>query len=110
VPLLRATGTGAIALDVTDASPARWESLAVTLEEGTQVYAGCLPADGTGTAQGGARLVLGAFERLGLDAALLDLVTVTPACGLAGLTPAGAQDVHRRLLETAREIIDRGGA
>lgn len=110
VPLPRATGTGAIALDVTDASPARWESLAVTLEEGTQVYAGCLPADGTGTAQGGARLVLGAFERLGLDAALLDLVTVTPACGLAGLTPAGAQDVHRRLLETAREIIDRGGA
>ncbi len=110
VPLLQATGTGAIALDVTDASPARWESLAVTLEEGTQVYAGCLPADGTGTAQGGARLVLGAFERLGLDAALLDLVTVTPACGLAGLTPAGAQDVHRRLLETAREIIDRGGA
>ena len=35
LPLLRATGAGALAIDLTDATPARWESIAATLEGGT---------------------------------------------------------------------------
>ena len=43
LPLLRSTGAGAIALDTTPSTPARWESIAATLEGGTTLYAGCLP-------------------------------------------------------------------
>ena len=49
LPLLRATGAGALAVDLTAASPARWESVAATLDGGTGVYAGVLATDGSGT-------------------------------------------------------------
>ena len=34
-------------IDLTDASPTRWESVAATLEAGTGVYAGVLATDGS---------------------------------------------------------------
>ena len=71
LPLLRATGAGALAVDLTAATPARWESVAATLEAGTGLYAGCLPTDGTGTDAGARALVLDGFERAGLSAAAL---------------------------------------
>ena len=37
---------------------------------------------------------------------LADRLWLTPACGLAGLTPRAAQDVHRRALDVARELTD----
>lgn len=43
IPLLRGSGASALALDVTEASAARWESLAATVESGVTLYAGCLP-------------------------------------------------------------------
>ncbi|GAA4400281.1 methionine synthase [Fodinibacter luteus] len=49
LPLLRATGAGALSVDVTAATPARWESLAATLEAGTGLVAGCLATEGSGT-------------------------------------------------------------
>jgi hypothetical protein len=38
---------------------------------------------------------------------LLDGVVVTPACGLAGLTPGQARDVQRVCLDSARELAER---
>jgi hypothetical protein len=110
VPLLRATGAGALALDLTAASPARWESVAATLEAGTGLYAGCLPTDGTGTDTSARTLVLEGFERAGIGADGLRGVVVSPACGLAGLTPEGARRVVRTALDTARRLgeeVDR---
>jgi hypothetical protein len=104
LPLLRATGAGSLAIDVTEATPARWESIAATLEAGTGLYAGCLPTDGTGTDQGARALVLEGFERAGLSAVALTGLVVSPACGLAGLTPQGAQNVVRMALDTARRL------
>ena len=104
LPLLRATGAGALAIDVTAATPARWESIAATLEAGTGLWAGCLSTDGTGTDQGARALVLEGFERAGLAAAALTGLVVSPACGLAGLTPQGAQRVLRMALDTARRL------
>ena len=52
LPLLRATGAGALAIDLTAATPARWESVAATLDAGTGVWVGCLPTDGSGTDRG----------------------------------------------------------
>jgi methionine synthase II (cobalamin-independent) len=110
IPLLRNVAPSAIALDVTAASPARWESLAATLEAGIDVYAGCLPSAPVTSAAAEVRKAVRGIrdgcERTGLGVDVLDRLTVTPACGLAGLTPKGAHDVHRVAVAVARELTE----
>ena len=104
LPLLRATGAGALAVDLTAATPARWESVAATLDAGTGIWVGCLPTDGSGTDVEARALVLNGFERSGLTSDALRGLVVSPTCGLAGLTPQGAQSVLRAALDTARRL------
>lgn len=106
LPLLRATGAGALALDLTAATPARWESVAATLDAGTGVWVGCLPTDGSGTDLGARALVLEGFERSGMGSEALRGLVVSPTCGLAGLTPEGARTVLRTALDTARRLAE----
>jgi hypothetical protein len=106
LPLLRATGAGALAVDLTDASPVRWESVAATLEAGTGVHAGVLATDGSTGDEAAARTLLTGLERAGLAADVLDRVVVTPACGLSALTPEGARRVQRAALDTARRLTE----
>jgi len=106
LPLLRATGATAVSVDLTAASPARWESVAATLEDGIEVYAGVLATDGSATARTARATVVDGMERAGLDAAALRRVVVTPTCGLAGLTAEGARDVHRVALEVAHALTE----
>jgi hypothetical protein len=110
IPLLRSTGAGALALDLTAASPARWESVAATLEGGTGLHAGVLATDGTTTDTVASTTLLEGLERAGLTADVLRQVVVTPACGLAGLTPEGARRVQRAALDTARRVVEEVGA
>lgn len=107
LPLLRQTGTRAIALDTTDLSPARWESIAATVEAGVQLYAGCVPTDGSGTTEGGWQHLAEAWQRTGLPLSDLGDIVVSPACGLAGLTPQGARGVQRTAIEVAEELSER---
>ncbi|MGL5929179.1 MAG: methionine synthase [Dermatophilaceae bacterium] len=104
--LLRSTGASAVSVDLTAASPARWESVAVTVEAGTAMWGGVLPTDGSGSATAAHRAVLAGLERAGLGVDALARLVVTPACGLAALTPAGAQDVSRQALDTARRLTE----
>ena len=106
LPLLRATGAGALAVDLTGATPARWESVAATLDAGTGVWAGCLPTDGSGSDTAARALVLEGFERSGLASDALRGLVVSPACGLSGLTPEGARGVLRSALDTARRLAE----
>ncbi|MFQ6170144.1 methionine synthase [Oryzobacter sp. R7] len=107
LPLLRSTGVGAVALDLTAATPARWESVAATLDTGTAVWVGVLPTDGSATSSEDARrLVLDGLERAGLSADALRGLVVTPTCGLSGLTPEGARTVVRTALDTARRLAE----
>ena len=106
LPLLRATGAGALAVDLTAATPARWESVAATLDAGTGIWVGCLPTDGSGTDTGARALVLEGFERSGLGADALRGLVVSPTCGLAALTPEGARSVYRTALDTARRLAE----
>jgi methionine synthase II (cobalamin-independent) len=98
---------GAVSIDLTNASPARWESVAATLEDGIDVYAGVLATDGTTRAVAARDAVLGGFERADLQARVLDRVVVTPTCGLAGLTSQGARDVLRTALDVARALSEK---
>ena len=107
LPLLRATGVGAVALDVTALGPARWESIAATVEAGVQLYAGCLPTDGSGTVRGATDLVVRGWSDAGMSPQGLADITATPACGLPGLTPEGARRVLQSAVDVAAEWSQR---
>lgn len=109
LPLLRSTGAGALALDLLDASPARWESVAATVDGGTGVVAGVLATDGSTTDASARTRLLEGLGRAGLAPREVPGLVVAPACGLAGLTPQGARAVHRAALDTARRILEEVG-
>ncbi|NYG07872.1 hypothetical protein BJ986_002359 [Phycicoccus badiiscoriae] len=107
LPLLRATGVGAVALDVTALTPQRWESIAATVEDGVALYAGCLPTDGSGTVRGAADVVSRGWRDAGMATTTLGDLTASPACGLPGLTPEGAWRVQRAAVAVAAEWSER---
>ncbi|MEO7069597.1 MAG: methionine synthase [Nostocoides sp.] len=106
IPLLRNVSASAVAIDTSLLRPAQWEALGESIEAGTRLYAGCLPTDATGTARAAVAGLADRWSRLGLPVATLDDMVVTPACGLAGLTPDGARSVQRAAREAARELTD----
>jgi methionine synthase II (cobalamin-independent) len=113
--LLRDTGLKAVSVDLALLTPKGWESLAATVESGVDLWAGIVPTDQAG---GGARLqvseviapLLEAWRRVGLPVTDLSRVTLTPACGLAGLTPAGAGNLQRLAVEAARALTETAGS
>jgi methionine synthase II (cobalamin-independent) len=125
--LLRDTGVSAVSVDIDVLSPTGWESLAATVESGVDLWAGVVPAVGSQAKthpQAGARVedtaqqsvtdVIGplveAWRRVGLPLPDLSRVTLTPACGLAGLTPTGARDVQRLAVDAARALTETAGS
>lgn len=106
LPLLRAVGATAVAIDLVDASPSRWESVAATLEAGTGVVAGVLATDGSTSDAQAHRSLVDGLERAGVSLDSVPGLLVAPACGLAGLTPQGAQRVQRSALDTARRLLE----
>ena len=75
------------------------------------LWAGVLPTDGSQTSVSG---VLGPlvdrWREVGLPVAGLDAVTVTPTCGLAGLTPEQARGVQEMAADTARALTETAGS
>ncbi len=110
VPLLRNAGAGGLAVDTGLLGPAAWESVAVCVESGMRLYAGCLATDGTGTRSAAVDALLRSWERTALPASALDAVVVSPGCGLAGLTPEGARAVSAVTIDIARDLTDRAHA
>lgn len=111
VELLASTGVSALALDLTDASPQRWEQVAAAVESGTRLWAGVVPTTAPTSSADAVRAatarVVDGFARVGLPTATLADVTVTPACGLPSLTPREAVDVQRVAVATARELTEK---
>lgn len=113
--LLRETGVSAVSLDTTLLSPRGWESVAATVESGVDLWAGAVPAAGSGT---DAPLkvhdvidpLVEAWHRVGLPLVDLSRVTLTPTCGLAGSTPTGARSVQRLVVDAARALTEIAGS
>ena len=113
--LLRDTGVTAVSVDVSLLTPKSWESLAATVESGVGLWAGVIPTDSApGRVQPGVKDVIGplieGWRRVGLPVTDLARVTLTPACGLAGLTPSGARNVQRLAVEAARALTETAGS
>lgn len=111
VELLASTGVTALALDLTESSPQRWEAIAAAVEAGTHLWAGVVPTTAIDSSAQSVRVatahVIDGFSRVGLPMASLADLTVTPTCGLPALTPRGAVDVQRVAIAVAGELTDK---
>jgi hypothetical protein len=107
IVLLRRTGAD-LAVDTALLGPRGWEGVAVGIEDGMTLYAGCVPTDGTvPPPRAVADRLVERWRDLGMPVARLADLVVSPACGLAGLTPTHARDVSQVCIDTARELAER---
>lgn len=115
VRLGASVGAGGVALDVTAAGVALWEALAEAVESGVRPVLGAVRsergADGPGSeAIEAARAVERPWTGVGLARPRLADVVVTPASGLAGVTPERARRALRAAVDAARELAERAGS
>lgn len=108
VPVLARARPDALSLDVGLLGEAGWEQVAEALDGGVGLWAGAVP-----TTDPGERMtvlpdaVSGPWRKLGLPVPDLAGVVVTPTCGLAGLSPAGARRVLTRTVRTAAALAEQ---
>lgn len=109
LPVMRAATPTGLSLDTSALPPRAWEGVAVAVEDGTRLYAGAVPTDGSvPRAQDAAAALVAAWRRIGMPLSALSEIVVTPACGLAGSSPAAAAAVQRAAVETAAELDEHG--
>ena len=112
--LLRETGVKAVSIDTSLLGPRGWESVAATVESGVELWAGVVPTDLDKSDETKVKDVfsplLAAWHRVGLPLPDLSGVTLTPACGLAGLTPQGARSVQQLAVDAARALTETAGS
>jgi methionine synthase II (cobalamin-independent) len=107
IHLFRTAGADAVALDVDHltSDTRALDVLGEAIDAGLRFWLGAVPTDRDpgDSAQAAGRLSI-LWNRLGFNPDLLaDTVVVTPACGLAGATPASA----RATLDIVREAAER---
>jgi methionine synthase II (cobalamin-independent) len=113
VTLFREAGAGAVSIDAALLTAAVDEALGTAVEAGVGLWLGVVPAGAAddpailGDLGDTVRSVRRLWGRLGFAAELLPAaVVLTPACGLAGTSPAYARAALRRVREAARAITD----
>ncbi len=107
--LLRRAGAAGISFDFSLLTERDDEAVGEAVEAGTRLFAGVVPgtdaelSDAAGSVMGVRTL----WRRLGLHPGLLaEAVTVTPACGLAGASPAYARKALAHCVRAARSLAD----
>lgn len=107
--LLRRAGATGISFDLTLLTERDDDVIGETVEGGTRLLVGVVPtaegalSDPAGSVMGVRTL----WRRLGLHPGLLaDAVTVTPSCGLAGVSPAYARRALAHCVTAARSLAD----
>ncbi len=108
VELLAQAGSDAVSLDVGLLDRTGWESVAAMVEGGGRLWAGAVPTpDGSTSADQVADGVYRSWREVGLAAAALAGVVLTPACGLATASPARARSALRVAVRAAEGLADR---
>ncbi|WDO06061.1 methionine synthase [Streptomyces murinus] len=107
--LLRRAGVDAVSFDFALLTERDDDVIGEAVEAGTRLFAGVVPgtdgplSDPAGSVMGVRTL----WRRLGLHPGLLaEAVTVTPACGLAGASPAYARRALAQCVQAARSLAD----
>ncbi|MFJ9566741.1 methionine synthase [Streptomyces fuscichromogenes] len=107
--LLRRAGSAAVSFDFSLLTERDEDAIGEAVEAGTRLFTGVVPgtdaalSDPAGSVMGVRTL----WRRLGLRPGLLaESVTVTPACGLAGASPAYARQALAHCVRAARSLAD----
>jgi Cobalamin-independent synthase, Catalytic domain len=107
--LLRAAGFAGVSFDFGLLTESDWDAVGEAAEAGTALFAGVVPgtdaalSDPAGSVSG----VRALWRRLGLSPGILGTsVAVTPACGLAGASPAYARAALVHCARAARSLVD----
>lgn len=110
--LLRRAGAAAVSFDAGLLTERDDEAIGEAVEGGLALFAGVVPATGVTPAAlsdpaGTVRGVRTLWRRLGLSPErLADTVAITPACGLAGASPAYARAALGHCVRAARSLAD----
>jgi len=106
--LLRAAGADALAIDAGLLGSGDLDALGEAIEAGTSLWLGVLPStDSTITLDAAREQIKRLWSTLGFPLGqLAGSVVATPACGLAGATPAYVRRVHAVLRDIGRSLID----
>jgi hypothetical protein len=119
-PVIKAAGAGAAGFDLGLLRRGEEDSLAEAVESGLGLLTGVIPFDGIAQRGSGspapadaARRIRTLWRRIGQPpAAATASVVITPSCGLAGATPAGARQTLAWCAEAARilpELMEEEG-
>ncbi|MFR9788911.1 methionine synthase [Streptomyces sp. MB22_4] len=107
--LLRRAGVAAVSFDFALLTERDDDAIGEAVEAGTRLFTGVVPgtdgplSDPAGSVMGVRTL----WRRLGLNPDLLaEAVTLTPACGLAGASPAYARRALAHCVRAARSLAD----
>ncbi|MEV6114311.1 methionine synthase [Streptomyces sp. NPDC052109] len=107
--LLRRAGAAGVSFDFSLLTERDDDAIGEAVEGGTRLFTGVVPgtdgplSDPAGSVMGVRTL----WRRLGLHPGLLtEAVTVTPACGLAGASPAYARQALAHCVRAARSLAD----
>ncbi|MFD9080753.1 methionine synthase [Streptomyces erythrochromogenes] len=107
--LLRRAGAAGVSFDFSLLTEREDDAIGEAVEGGTKLFAGVVPGtDGPLSDPGGSVMgVRKLWRRLGLaPGTLAESVVVTPACGLAGASPAYARAVQAHCVRAARSLAD----
>ena len=108
VGVLARSGADGVSVDVALLGREGWEAVADAVEGGVALWAGAVPASGAVPGTGAvADAVWTPWRALRLDAGRLSSVVLTPACGLAGSTPADARARLARVRDAAGALAER---
>ncbi|MFD8794765.1 uroporphyrinogen decarboxylase/cobalamine-independent methonine synthase family protein, partial [Streptomyces vinaceus] len=107
--LLRRAGATGVSFDFSLLTEREDDAVGEAVEGGTKLFAGVVPgtdaplSDPAGSVMGVRKL----WRRLGLaPGTLAESVVVTPACGLAGASPAYARAAQAHCVKAARSLAD----
>ncbi len=117
--IIRDCGAGGIGFDLSLLRREEEDGLAETVEAGLGILAGAVKTTakrdfraGSSPPRDAAAAMIGLWRRIGLpDRTLAGQVVITPACGLAAESPAGARAALAQCREAARimpELIEEG--
>ena len=104
IELFYDAGSRGVLVDLDRLGRTEWDAIGAALEAGREVGLGAWPTDRTLTTDEVARRVLSALRDLGMDPSRSAQLIITPACGLASVTPAEAIGALRAL-RTAVDIV-----
>jgi methionine synthase II (cobalamin-independent) len=107
VGLLRGAGAGGVSVDLDVLAAGAYDDLATALDEGAQVLLGVVPSTGDSApvTRPVVERVLRLLDMLGFDPQeVAGQLVLTPACGMAGATPAYARAALRAVREASTEI------